>query len=1296
VLVDRDGAPVLSLHPLVQVARPAPGAPAEIFLYAGRDLRGGKLSAAPLPFELGDALVLDWLQLEIGAPVDESGKSGEPERPPFRGLDPFTAGDADDFFGRERLVDAFVNRLRVQPLLAVVGESGAGKSSFVHAGVVPALRWRTITLRPGAAPLTTLAARLEAHGVEAENLAERLAQRPHDLRAILRDDAERHGPLLLVIDQLEELFTLTADDTERGAFAAAIAGAARTADDPVRVVLTLRDDFLVKAEGLAPLRDRLAHGLQLLTTPERADLERILCEPLRRAGYEFADPELPARMVEEVSNRPGALALLSFTAARLWERRDRAFRRIPTRAYEALGGVGGALARHAEALLGSLPAERRAQVRRAFLHLVTAEGTRAVRSQSELLELLGGDAGAGATIDALIDGRLLVAYEGEDGEHRIEVTHEALLSAWPRLVTWLREDAESARLRDQLRDAAKEWERRGRPRALLWRAEILAELERWRARQPHDLTHAEAAFADASRADATRGRRIRHGLLLAAFAVLAVGLAILFSLREQAERARSQAHAQLVDSYEEHGRRALLEGDPRAALAYLAEAYYLGASGPAIEFMLARALEPFDAELATFSGHEGQIWATSFSPDGARILTSGSDGTARIWDATRGDELLRLSGHAPGMTMAVFSPDGRHVATSDTSGAVRLWHAATGALGHELERPGRTREMSASLSFSPDGLYLAVAGELDSVRLFDVGSAELVARADAGDHATMVEFDAAGERIVTAAGLEAIVFAREGERLATLRGHEDHVWYARFSPDGARVATASMDGTARVWDAHTGAELLVLRGHDQRVTDVVFSPSGERLATVSADRTARLWDTTSGELRAILRGHGAQVNRAAFTQDERLLITIASDGITRVWDVVYGLERGVFAHAGFLFDLAIAPDDQSIATASWLGTAKRFSLLRQRQSMAEHDGGTDRGPWIAVPSGIRNLSLGVRPREAVVWNHQESKTTIIEAAAPLLGGDLSHDDKAIVLSDDAGWLRLYRASDGGELREFEAHRGAAYAAAFDPTGRLLASAGADATVALWDARTGEELARTRLASPAKRLNFSPDGRWLLAHDPFVDTTPTVLASSDLDETRALPGHAGPVFSAAFSPNARYLATVSTDGTARIWNADLELDRVLEHESPLFHVAWSTASDTLLIGSADGTANLWRTPDWERARFSAHDNFIAYTAFSPDGALVATSGGDSKAHIWAVADQRLLLSISTASPQPSFVWFDAAGESLVVAGSGLAAWPTTRTKLAPADLWETARCRTSRRIGGGQLQEAPDDPSCTAR
>nr|MBA2543940.1 serine/threonine-protein kinase PknK [Deltaproteobacteria bacterium] len=368
LLVDANGALVAALDLVAQPGPPSPSAAPELFWLDGTDRQGLGARFVAVPTRLERRDVTAWAKLSLEATTSDGGATGTREDTvPFRGLMTFTEADASVFFGREREIEGFVNRLRAMPLIAVVGPSGAGKSSFVRAGVLPALGsdWRSLVARPGPTPLANLCARIATLEVRLEP-AKILAD-PSVLGSSLRTRARAEGTsLLIVIDQFEELFTLCRDPAEQDAYATALIQAARLDDETVRVVITLRDDFLVRAAQLAAFRERLAASLQLLTTPVASDLLRILVEPARRAGYEFEDAKLPKQMVDEVENQPAALALLSFTAYQLWQFRDREFHQLPRKAYKALGGVGGALAQHAEATLAAMSGAEQKIVREVF------------------------------------------------------------------------------------------------------------------------------------------------------------------------------------------------------------------------------------------------------------------------------------------------------------------------------------------------------------------------------------------------------------------------------------------------------------------------------------------------------------------------------------------------------------------------------------------------------------------------------------------------------------------------------------------------------------------------------------------------------------------------------------------------------------------------------------------------------------------------------------------------------------------------------------------------------------------
>ncbi|MCC6554433.1 MAG: serine/threonine-protein kinase PknK, partial [Polyangiaceae bacterium] len=416
-----------------------------------------------------------------------------PSESPFRGLSAFTERHADLFFGREREVTAFVERLRGQAVLLVVGPSGAGKSSFVRAGVVPRLKesgnWHVIHTRPEGRPIAALAeavARVAAstgtsRPTDAETLvdmrgsgsppatdprdvARRLIEAPATLAVVLGEIAARTAArVLLVVDQLEEVHTVAEDEEERRAFVEAACAAAGHPDEPVRVVMTVRDDFLGRVPWGAGARAALS-GVCLLAPPEPDALRDIVSRPLARFGYRFDDPALLEDVITSVRGEAACLPLLQFAMSLLWTRRDEGRRLLLRGVYDAMGGVGGALATHAEEVVGELDPARRELCRQLLLRLVTGEGTRRSLGRAALLDGLGPE--AAGVLSRLLDARLLAQRRGEDG--RVELAHESLTRAWRRLSRWIEESHEDLALAADLAEAAERWARRGRRDGELW------------------------------------------------------------------------------------------------------------------------------------------------------------------------------------------------------------------------------------------------------------------------------------------------------------------------------------------------------------------------------------------------------------------------------------------------------------------------------------------------------------------------------------------------------------------------------------------------------------------------------------------------------------------------------------------------------------------------------------------------------------------------------------------------------------------------------------------------------------
>ncbi|MFH2008951.1 MAG: protein kinase, partial [bacterium] len=458
---------------------------------------------------------------------------------PYPGLTAFQEADAGRFFGRTKDISRTVARLRERPLLGVVGPSGVGKSSYIRAGVLPQLKasgeaWETFIVRPGRNPLISLASMLQPitrassadhkPGVEHEELVDRLRHEPGYLGTLLRERARtKNSSILLFVDQFEELYTLVPDAEERAAYTACLAGVADDASTPLRVLISIRSDFLDRVAEDQRFMEDLTRGLIFLQPPDRSGLREAITQPLDMVSYRFENLAVVEEMLDELENTPGALPLLQFTAAKLWETRDSHQRMLREDSFHSMGGVGGALAAHADEVLSSLSPDDRKLVRSIFVRLVTSDGTRAIVDVAELRELSGNTGEVQRLVDYLVEARLLVVQTRTEAEGpAVEIVHESLITGWPLLKRWLDESQEHAAFLEQLRSAAKQWEAKGRAQGLLWRGEAEEEARRFERRYQGQLPGLQREYLDAVFDLATRASRRRRAVVTAIISILLV------------------------------------------------------------------------------------------------------------------------------------------------------------------------------------------------------------------------------------------------------------------------------------------------------------------------------------------------------------------------------------------------------------------------------------------------------------------------------------------------------------------------------------------------------------------------------------------------------------------------------------------------------------------------------------------------------------------------------------------------------------------------------------------------------
>jgi len=852
---------------------------------------------------------------------------------PYKGLRAFGEADEEDFYGREPLVAELVAAVGDHRLVAVVGPSGIGKSSVVKAGLIPALRngalpgsesWVISDMFPGSYPYEELAAALLRVAVDRpEELTDELARDELGIRRVAKRMLPPDTELLLVVDQFEELFTLTANEAMRRRFLSGLTELAKDGRARVRVVVTMRADFLDKPLLYPEFGELFKEGMVAVTIPSDDDLAAAIEGPAEAAGVRF-EPGLVSRIIADVRDQPGGLPLLQYALTELFAARTTDLLAAGT--YEAAGGVLGALGGRADELWHQLGEAGRAAAPHVFLRLVTVDAggqdTRRRVGRRELRHLELDTSAVDETLRRYGDHRLLTFdRDPVTRSPTVEIAHEALLTQWERLAAWVDERREDLPLRRRLLEAVADWDDAGRQTDYLPRDGRLAQFEDWAATTDLALSSDEKAFLELGRRqeDDRRARAARRRkVVLAGFAVAAVVAALLAGLalvgREQARRnARVATSRELAASAV-----SVLDRDPELSVLLSLEA--AEAAKPTFEAVSAlhQALQQ-DHALWTLQrrlqkpaqGVASPDWG-SLSPDGHLLLVGAVNGL-EVWSVERHERLWKVRLAHGDVPLARFSSDGASVvgttvwapASAPPPAGVRpgvhVWEARTGReVQYRPAGPCPAYGLSQAGSFvdlsRPVGLYAAKATGRGSPRcagplemfLLDVktGARTPVAKpSDAlppevlGLNGMATSADA---RYMAISGLERTrVVDTETRREVFSRSVFGPVWVA-LSADGSRVVTGGgSDEPLSMWDVRSGR--LEREFDATQLFWFGFSQDERRLVTFGRDGVVRLWDVATGHEVMSLGGHTAGGQWAGLSADGTKLASFSSDDAVRVW-----------------------------------------------------------------------------------------------------------------------------------------------------------------------------------------------------------------------------------------------------------------------------------------------------------------------------------------------------------------------------------------------------------------------------
>ena len=1153
--------------------------------------------------------------VEIRPTVQETGDN------PFRGLAPFTEDQADSFFGRDDEAEALIERIRTDPMVVVAGPSGVGKSSFVRAGVLPRLHgrgsWHVVRVRPGARPMRVLASRLVTESsttslhrasppraatddtqrmlppaafssdtdrvdlgfgsaTEAE-LAASLLRSPESLSVQLHAIASRLGcRVLLFVDQFEEVLTLVEDDAERRAFLDAVCTAAIDPREPVRVVLTVRDDFLGRIPWGAHARVALA-SVSMLAPPGDAALQDTIVRPLRARGYAFEDPVIVQEMISAVRGEAACLPLLQFALFELWHHRDTDHRNLTRAAYTASGGVTAALANHADRVLDAMSSAELALARALLFRLVTPAGTRRPAERDQLLDGLPDH--AADVLGRLIDARLVsVRRHGGDVESiRVELAHESLASSWKRLARWIQESREELTALEEIHRAASLWHERGRRPDELWNGDVLHQARRHLERATSPVPKVAHDFVTSGVARLQQSQRFRRRLTVAV--MTALGLAAITSgtaawaiwkNAAHAERAQAQAELDSARILQESAYAAQARRDPFEARARTRSAFELHDS---------RATRMLWAELS----RDPLLWRfesrvvlydVAYSPDSRLLVAAGQDGLLRVFD-TKTYEQRVLSGHEDQVLTARFAPDSSLV-TGDWSGHVRRWNLSAST----SELLVRSDHSVLSVAFSHDGRWMATASHLGTVELREAATGKLHSTLEArtGRHAR-VAFAPADDRLAFAAST-GVRLIRAGTGTEVVRiPSEEHVDSLAFSPDGTTLAVSTWAGAIRLHDASTGALRQSLRGHAGRVRALLFANDGSRLVSGGYDGTLRHFDVVTGEQLASVPLPHDIATGLALTHDGSTLASSGRTGLA-LWSMRPGRPNdGPQKHKpAIVNDVVFTPDGNHIVAAKGGGIAVSNVASGRRtldtgHAVAELDlravSIDNTGTRVATSESdgfvrLRELPSGRLLRE------------VYTGSTAAGGVALDANAELIAAGTHGGEVQVFEASTGQRVANLTGQSGTVSALAFDTTAERLVTGGADGSVWLWrrDPTTFERI--WQCGSPIRDLAFDPSGVLLAL---ATEAGEVWLLDVGTWHPRRVHQHDGRLYGIAFHPGGQHLVLASSNGSAFVLRLDGQVQRTLGgHRSEVNAVAVSPDGKLVVTGSDDASVRLWRFSD----------------------------------------------------------------------------------------------------------------------
>ncbi|MFI6567030.1 hypothetical protein [Streptomyces sp. NPDC050534] len=1196
---------------------------------------------------------------------------------PYRGLQSYGTEDAKVFYGRGAIIRLVLDELAALqagggPLL-LTGASGAGKSSLLNAGIVPALgenqlpgssRWpvlKVVCESDERDPLLGLARAAAARlGTDVEETAARLGGGPQAVGLLMQQLAascpgeqppsDADGRVVVIIDQFERALVGAEDgpDGERTleAFFAVLRmmTSASTAGililgvrldfldavrlrDPSRTLTGKRPPVMVEQmsdEDLASVVGRPARAFRV--QPEAGFVERVLGDISARGG--------------RFAHQAGVLPLLSHALQMTWQRGNG--REMTVANYQAVGGVEGALRATAEKIYADLPSGQKAVARSMFLNLVhVSPSGAATRRQITLMDLFADidcdEYQTEEVLDRFVEGRLLTL-----DEVTVEITHEALMAAWPELRRWLEADHSSRLVAQQVTADARHWDDKKRPRSDLYYATRLQAARVWGERYPADVGKLARAFIDASVKQAQRkARRLRTTIAVLIVLILAVGaLAVRVydqagNLRQQRDEAQSRTLASQSS--------VLRLKDVNLARQLALAAYRIYPTTEARSALIeATALPP---AVRMLGGRDaGLMYAVAIHPGGA-VAAAAVDNTVRLWDLSEPGRPKALPEPAGLICRKIyaltFSPNGNLLAASCADGSIHLWDTRQPTAPRPLRSLTSLGAKVYSVAFSPDSSLMAAAIAEPGTDGVAPGSVRLW-----GVKGLSVRTMGRAVRVNASAPAKSV----------------------SFRPGNKQLAVGEEDGKVQLWDISSPlrpTDPISVPATTKAVGNLAFSPNGRLLAIGGADNLVHLWSTEDvrhpSRAGKAIGGAATYVNAVAFSPDDATLAIASSDSNMglRLIDIASRRTLATLPHPAPVTSVRFSPNGTSVITGANDGIARLWPVASPQLEGMTYTVSAAR----FSPDGQR-LALGSSDLQLLDVSNPQAPRQLGPALSNPDGfsGTIAFAPNGRLLAEGhgrSGTVQLYRLDGSTRMTRLgpplKAHPLQVESLAFSPDSTTLATGARDGAVHLWDVRTPEH--PTLLATPGKfaslvtEVGFASHGQLLVAAS--ADKTVRLFDISDPGNPRPVGEPLTPaqhyVYSAVFSPDSTLLAVGLADSTVRLYDLT-HPDRPRAVGKPLtgpdgyvFSLAFTSDGAHLAATAGDGSVWLWNMHGHEAPTLDAtlrmSSGAMYPVSFRPGTRTLVAGGDEKKAWIWStdVDDAIALICRTTGDPLTRKEW-----------------------------------------------------------